>query len=406
MQGSLWADSQKQEEQSRCVLWSFSFLGSLFSAAVLNAAAGGDRAGGCRASLVPKQEKVLLIEHRRAYNCEIMLTKVKMPLPEVVVTLRKQYYGTVLDVDQVDNLIKFCPTKEEMETLKNYTGDKECLGKCEQCFLEMMKVPKVESKFLLNFSSRRRFGQNYFVYPFKRWYQVSDLRENLVVVNEASTEVISTLLLERVMQTVLSLGNVLNQGTARGVAIGFRLDSLLKLKETRAHNSRTTLLHYWQIASEKVPEILDFDKELLHLKAATKIQLKALAEEMQVVSKGLEKVEQELTASENDGAISDGFRKSLKSFLDMAEAEVRTLVSLYSEVGCNADSLAHYFNEDPTRCPFQQVVSIIFNFIMMFKRALEENSKLVEMERKKAKEADKDKVLPQRRELDGLLAPQ
>lgn len=25
---------------------------------------------------------------------------------------------TVLDVDQVENLIKFCPTKEEMEQLK------------------------------------------------------------------------------------------------------------------------------------------------------------------------------------------------------------------------------------------------------------------------------------------------
>jgi hypothetical protein len=30
---------------------------------------------------------------------------------------------------------------------------------------------------------------------------------------------------------------------------------------------------------------------------------------MQAVHKGLEKVEQELTASENDGAISSGFRK-------------------------------------------------------------------------------------------------
>lgn len=39
------------------------------------------------------------------------------------------------------------------------------------------------------------------------------------------------------------------------------------------------------------------------------IQLKSLAEEMQAVSKGLEKVEQELAASENDGAISMGFRK-------------------------------------------------------------------------------------------------
>jgi len=37
--------------------------------------------------------------------------------------------------------------------------------------------------------------------------------------------------------------------------------------------------------------------------------LKSLAEEMQAVSKGLEKVEQELAASENDGPISTGFRK-------------------------------------------------------------------------------------------------
>lgn len=39
------------------------------------------------------------------------------------------------------------------------------------------------------------------------------------------------------------------------------------------------------------------------------IQLKSLAEEMQAVTKGLEKVEQELAASDNDGAISSGFHK-------------------------------------------------------------------------------------------------
>ena len=39
------------------------------------------------------------------------------------------------------------------------------------------------------------------------------------------------------------------------------------------------------------------------------IQLKTLAEEMQAVSKGLEKVEQELATSVNDGAISAGFQK-------------------------------------------------------------------------------------------------
>ncbi|KAL7229497.1 hypothetical protein ACSBR2_008078 [Camellia fascicularis] len=54
-----------------------------------------------------------------------------------------------------------------------------------------------------------------------------------------------------------------------------------------------------------MPELLSFDKDLVHLEAASKY----LAEEIQAVSKGLEKVEQELTASENDGAISAGFQK-------------------------------------------------------------------------------------------------
>jgi formin 2 len=39
------------------------------------------------------------------------------------------------------------------------------------------------------------------------------------------------------------------------------------------------------------------------------IQLKSLAEEMQAIIKGLEKVKQELAASENDGLVSEVFRK-------------------------------------------------------------------------------------------------
>ncbi|GMQ06982.1 hypothetical protein CsSME_00051363 [Camellia sinensis var. sinensis] len=81
-----------------------------------------------------------------------------------------------------------------------------------------------------------------------------------------------------------------------------------------------------------MPELLNFDKDLIHLEATSKIKLKSLAEEMQAMSKGLEKVEQEFTASENDGAISAGFQKALKNFLDTAEAEVRSLISMYSEM--------------------------------------------------------------------------
>ncbi|XP_073131830.1 formin-like protein 14 isoform X2 [Henckelia pumila] len=379
MQGSLWADSQKQESQSRAPEIDITELESLFS--VASASEGPNKSGGSRGSKISKPEKVQLVDLRRAYNCEIMLTKVKIPLPDMINAILA-LDSSVLDIDQVENLIKFCPTKDEMETLKNYNGDKNMLGKCEQFFQELMKVPRVESKlrvfaFTITFSS-----------------QVEDLKLNLNIINDASKEVKESLKLRQIMQTILTLGNALNQGTARGSAVGFKLDSLLKLSDTRARNNKMTLMHYLcKIISEKLPELLDFTKDVVHLEPASKIQLKSLAEEMQAVSKGLEKVEQELTASENDGSVSLGFRQVLKCFLDIAEAEVRSLITLYSEVGRNADSLSQYFGEDPARCPFEQVTQILVVFTKMFSKAYEENEKQADAEKRKLeKEALKEQA--------------
>ncbi|KAF5940398.1 hypothetical protein HYC85_021565 [Camellia sinensis] len=88
------------------------------------------------------------------------------------------------------------------------------------------------------------------------------------------------------------------------------------------------------LVAEKMPELLDFDKDLIHLEAA-------YAEEMQTVSKDLEKVEQELTTSENDGAIFAGFQK-----------------------GRSPDSLSQYFG-DLARCPFEQGLVLFSSFMYL-----------------------------------------
>ncbi|CAN1328330.1 Formin-like protein 13 [Linum perenne] len=381
VQGSLWAETQKSGEASKAPEIDISELESLFAAAAPNQ----DRGGKSHTSAPrPKSDIVQLIDHRRAYNCEIMLSKVKVPLNELtgyVLTLE----DSTLDIDQVENLIKFCPTKEEMELLKGYTGDKEKLGKCEQFFLELMKVPRVESKLK--------------VFAFKMQFrlQVSDLRKSLNTVNSASEQkcnhqIRNSTKLKRIMQTILSLGNALNQGTARGAAIGFRLDSLLKLTDTRARNNKMTLMHYLcKVLADKLPELLDFSKDMTSLEPSSKVQLKFLAEEMQAISKGLEKVMQELSSSENDGPVSESFCKTLKEFLRFAEAEVRSLASLYSGVGRNVDALILYFGEDPARCPFEQVCSTLLNFVRLFNKAHVENCKQHEIELKKAAENEKEK---------------
>ena len=224
--------------------------------------------------------------------------------------------------------------------------------------------------------------------------QISDFRKSLNTVNSACEEVRNSVKLKEIMKKILYLGNTLNQGTARGSAVGFKLDSLLKLTDTRASNSKMTLMHYLcKVLASKSPGLLDFHEDLVSLEAASKIQLKSLAEEMQAIMKGLEKVKQELNASENDGPVSDIFRKTLKEFIGVAEGQVGSVTNLYSVVGRNADALALYFGEDPVRCPFEQVTVTLLNFIRLFRKAHEENCKQAELERKKAqKEVEMEKA--------------
>ncbi|XP_071724907.1 formin-like protein 18 [Rutidosis leptorrhynchoides] len=376
-QGSLWAEAEKSGADARPDI-DFPELENLFSANTTS-----DKAVKATTQAA-KPEKVQLIEHRRAYNCEIMLSKVKRPLHELMEIVLNLDESS-MDLEQVDHLIKYCPTKEEMEQIKGYKGEKDALGKCELFFMELMKVPRSEAKLRV-FSYKLQFSE-----------QVSDLRNNLNDVYLSVEQVRSSVKFRRLMQTILSLGNALNQGTARGAAVGFKLDSLLKLHETRAKNNKMTLLHYLcKVLADKLPELLDFSKELGSLEAATKIQLKILAEDMQAVTKGLEKVVHEKKQCKKDGHVSKRFRKSLKKFLSSAEPEVKSLATMYSGVGKSVDALILYFGEDPKRCPYEQVVTTLYTFVNMFNQAHDENLKQIEAEKKKAqKEAEQERLKQQ-----------
>ncbi|KAI3777531.1 hypothetical protein L1987_47331 [Smallanthus sonchifolius] len=244
------------------------------------------------------------VDFRRVSDIEIMLMKVNMPLPDMMAAALAMD-ESILDSDQIENLIKFCPTKEEMELLKvmgqnmqvlvhvevnqvgrssqNYTGDKEMLGKLEQ---------------------------------------LSEFKKSLNTANRACNEVRNSVRLKEIMKQILYLGNALNQGTVRGSAVGFKLDSLLKLPDTHASNSKMTLMHYLcKVLASKSPALLDFHEDLFSLEPASKIPLKSLAEEMRAISKGLEKVEQELDASENDGPVSEVFLKVTVGGLGLVEID-------------------------------------------------------------------------------------
>ncbi|KAI3782057.1 hypothetical protein L2E82_12089 [Cichorium intybus] len=257
-------------------------------------------------------------------------------------------------------------------------GELGKLGKYELFFMELTKVPRPEAKLAV-FSYKLQF----------------------------STQIMGSVKLRGIMQTILSLGNALNQGTARGAAVGFKLNSLLKLSDTKVtklndthtRSEKMTLMHYLcKVLADKQPELLDFSKELGSLEPASKIQLKILAEEMQDFTKGLEKVVQEKELCKKDGHVSKRFRKSVKTFLASAEPDVSSLASLHSRLGISVDALITYFGEDPKRVqyesrPYESVVETLRHFVRMFNQAHEENCKQIEAEKKAAQKESEQETL-------------
>ena len=70
------------------------------------------------------------------------------------------------------------------------------------------------------------------------------------------------------------------------------------------------------------------------------VQLKGVAEEMQAIHKGLEKVEHELAASEHDGKISDGFRQVSPLLFGLLKLKsLQLLLCLIFSKTCDSDGL-------------------------------------------------------------------
>jgi hypothetical protein len=77
-------------------------------------------------------------------------------------------------------------------------------------------------------------------------------------------EIRSSTLLQKMMQAILLLGNTLNQGTNRGAARGFRLESIIKLKSTKVSRSPS---HKYGCPSDKTMMMVMRPFGLLGLRA-------------------------------------------------------------------------------------------------------------------------------------------
>ncbi len=148
---------------------------------------------------------------------------------ELVATGRSK----MLDDERLDNLVKCLATADERKLLSAYAGPREALGAAEQLMLGLMGMPALEERL----ACARLVGSF--------GARMSGVRRVAETLDAACSEVRDSRLLLLILKMALSLGNFLNAGAHQGSALGFHLDTLLKLKDVRSTtNKHVTLMHF------------------------------------------------------------------------------------------------------------------------------------------------------------------
>jgi len=310
---------------------------------------------------------VTLLDLKRASNVEIMLSKlVGSATMEEVVASVAGLDASFLTADQVSSMLRFLPTSDEFKILERYVkgpppGDVQVLGKAERYFLALAAVDRVESKlWALDF--KLAFDKN-----------AIEVASHTAIISSACAEVASSGRLQRLLALVLAVGNTLNAG--RAPALGFRVDSLAKLADTRSFDGRTTLLHYLVSHCERRDkDLLQVDQDLPHLGPAARRTFAALDDDLAPLLRGLDALRGEIQASKGEDAAAagsnedsragkqagdateeiggpilmppDGYAAKLQAFYDEATLQVKAMQEALAEAKAQFVRTVEWFGED------------------------------------------------------------
>jgi hypothetical protein len=258
-----------------------------------------------------------------------------------------------LDLEKLQNLQLLLPTQAEVKNLKAYTGSRDSLGQCEKFFFAMSAVSRLQSRI------------HVFIFRLQLPETSESLTRRMNVVRTACEQVTGCEKLVVVLQKVLAVGNVMNEGTYKGAASGFTLDSLIKITMTKGKDKKTTVLDAVArlLGEQGKSDLFDFPRELSRVEEAARIPKAQLLTDLSFLDSGLTRVkaERDALAAEGDGTGQDASLQKTEKFLDDASGVIAELRSTMAGVEEQCKQLADYFGE-PATTPSEKVFDVMLEF--------------------------------------------
>ncbi|XP_050810050.1 inverted formin-2 isoform X3 [Gopherus flavomarginatus] len=333
-------------------------------------------------------KEITFLDSKKSLNLNIFLKQFKCSNEEVVDMIEKGD-RTKFDVEVLKQLLKLLPEKHEIENLKAFKEEKAKLASADQFYLLLLRVPSYQLRIECMLSCE------------ETTVMLDMLQPKAEAIRKACEDLLTTHRLPVFCQLILKVGNFLNYGSHTGDADGFKISTLLKLTETKANQTRITLLHHILEEVEKShTDLLQLPKDLECVSKAAGINLDIIRAESSSNLKKLLELERKVLSSKDD--VKSQYETPIQDSINAS----KKLEEEFEIIERKKGELANYLCEDANKLSLEDIFSTMKIFRDLFIRALKENKdrkeqaakaekrkKQLEVEEAKRQKGDNGKII-------------
>ncbi|KAM5327424.1 disheveled-associated activator of morphogenesis 2 isoform 2-T3 [Glossophaga mutica] len=335
-----------------------------------------------------KVKELSVIDGRRAQNCIILLSKLKLSNEEIRQAVLKMDEQEDLAKDMLEQLLKFIPEKSDIDLLEEHKHEIERMARADRFLYEMSRIDHYQQRLQALF--------------FKKKFQerLAEAKPKVEAILLASQELIRSKRLKQMLEVVLAIGNFMNKGQ-RGGAYGFRVASLNKIADTKSSIDRNiSLLHYLIMILEKhFPDILNMPSELQHLPEAAKVNLAELEKEVGNLRKGLRAVEVELEYQKRQlREPNDKFVPVMSDFITVSSFSFSELEDQLNEARDKFSKALMHFGEQDSKMQPDEFFGIFDTFLQAFSEARQDLEAMRRRKEEEERRARMEAMLKEQRE--------
>ncbi|NXE51813.1 DAAM2 protein, partial [Casuarius casuarius] len=354
-----------------------------------------------------KVKELSVIDGRRAQNCNILLSRLKLSNEEIKRAILTMDEQEDLPKDMLEQLLKFVPEKGDIDLLEEHKHELDRMAKADRFLFEMSRINHYQQR-LQSLYFKKKFAERVAEVKPKRCALGAGARGAWVVtslcvlaaIRAGSKAVLQSSSLQQLLEVVLAFGNYMNKGQ-RGNAFGFKISSLNKIADTKSSiDKNITLLHYLiTIVEKKYPKVLRLHEELRDIPQAAKVNMTELEKEINTLRSGLRAVETELDFQKSQvQQAGDKFVSVVSQFITLASFSFSDVEDLLMEAKELFSKAVKHFGEDTDKMQPDEFFGIFDQFLQAVTEAKQENENMRRRKEEEERRARMEAQLKEQRE--------